>query len=283
MKAIVFGARPKTLIASLVPVLSIFLYYDNANLLKAPSLLINCLLVGIFIQIATNYFNDYYDYIKGADTERVGPDRYAGEQLSSLSVLKLAYLSLAIAAMASIPLLGLHWGFQIAGFLSAYFAYGYTAGPYPLAYNALGELFVLLFFGLVACLGTAYAIAHQWTTESILLSFLQGFFSILIIGGNNIRDLDTDEKVYKRTLAVILGEKRYKFFLISIVLMIYLLSFIYYEMRNDFLPFALIIIFGLFYIFRLRKAENPSDHARNFPLAILFLLLFFLGEIWLWL
>ena len=167
MKPFILAARPKTLPAAVVPVwVGCVLAYDLAGV--CDGWLAMCTLLGaVFIQIGTNFFNDAIDADKGSDTEaRLGPVRVtASGHLSRGAVYLSAVVSLLLAAVCGYFLIEARgWPILVIGVASLYFAYGYTGGPVPLAYMGLGELFVILFFGLVAVSGTVFV--HRETYDS---------------------------------------------------------------------------------------------------------------------
>ena len=163
----------------------------------------------VFIQIATNFINDALDFKKGADTpDRLGPVRVTQAGLiSGEAVMRAAYLCLAIAAIFGIPLIARGgWPLLAIGVLSIIAAYAYTGGPFPLAYHGLGELFVLIFFGVVAVGGTYYVLLLQYRVEAFLAGLAVGLLSVAILAINNLRDVHGDRVSNKRTMAVRLGE-----------------------------------------------------------------------------
>src|SRR5438874_3584072 len=192
LKSWLLAARPKTLAAGIVPVLI------GTALAPRP------IRVGIFaatlggsvlIQVGTNLVNDALDFRKGADTaERLGPLRVTqAGLLGADAVLRGAYVCFALAALCGIPLIvRAGWPMIAIGVGSIIAAYVYTGGPYPLAYNGLGELFVLVFFGLVAVGGTYYAQALRWPAEAVMAGFAAGSLAIVLLAINNLRDLPND-------------------------------------------------------------------------------------------
>jgi 1,4-dihydroxy-2-naphthoate octaprenyltransferase len=204
------AARPKTLSAAVVPVLmGTILAADEPSAITWW--VFACALAGaLLIQIATNFINDALDFKKGADTgERLGPIRVtAAGLLSAESVMRGAWLCLILAALCGIPLLVRGgWPMLVVGLASIAAAYAYTGGPYPLAYHGLGELFVILFFGLVATGGTFYAHSLQLTPSVLLAGFAAGSLAVVLLVINNLRDVDSDRRSHKRTLAVRFGER----------------------------------------------------------------------------
>lgn len=209
IRAWVLAARPKTLSAAIVPVLM-------ATALAAREggrihwWVAACALVGaVLIQIATNLFNDALDYEKGADTgERLGPVRVTQAGLLEPRTVKIAAaVCLLGAALCGIPLLYRGgWPLLAIGLSSMALAYAYTGGPFPLAYHGLGELFVILFFGVIAVGGTFYVLTLRWTGEAIAAGLAAGFLASVLLVINNLRDVEGDRRSAKRTLAVRLGE-----------------------------------------------------------------------------
>jgi len=204
------ASRPKTLPAAVVPVwLGCALAWKLEGVFSLK-LALATLFGAIFIQIATNFFNDLIDAEKGADTDlRLGPARMtAGAELTKRSMFIGALLCLAAAAVISVPLIQAGgWPIVLIGLVSFFFAFGYTGGPFPLAYLGLGEIFVILFFGLVAVAGTAFLQLGEWRLESLLLGGQVGLLSAVLISINNLRDIDEDKGSNKNTLAVRLGIK----------------------------------------------------------------------------
>jgi len=168
------------------------------------------LLSCICIQIATNLFNDAIDHAKGADTKkRIGPRRVtASGMLRPGTVLVGALVFCLVAAIIAIPMIVTRgWPVVAIGAVSLLFAYGYTGGPFPLAYRGMGELFVILFFGLVAVSGSCFVQTGEWGGGEMLRLGLQcGLYSSVLIAVNNLRDLEEDRGTGKRTLAVRFGE-----------------------------------------------------------------------------
>jgi 1,4-dihydroxy-2-naphthoate octaprenyltransferase len=166
------------------------------------------LLSALCIQIGTNFANDYSDFKKGADTaKRVGPTRVTqAGLLKPEQVMGGAILLFVLAALFAVPLMMKGgWPIALIGVLSILFGWMYTGGPYPLGYHGLGELFVFLFFGLAAVMGTSYLLVGWWTWQSGVLSICPGLFASAILVVNNVRDIETDRKAGKHTLAAQFG------------------------------------------------------------------------------
>jgi len=203
----ILAARPRTLGAAVIPVLAgaaLALAAGNLDPL-VTMLVISC---AILIQIATNYFNDAIDHAKGADTaERLGPTRATNAGLlAPRTVLRGGIVCLVLAALLSIPLV-LHggWPIVVIGLFSLFFAYAYTGGPFPLAYLGLGEIFVVLFFGLIAVAGTFYLNTLSWSVAALLAGLQIGVHASVLLAVNNLRDIESDRAANKRTLAARFG------------------------------------------------------------------------------
>lgn len=210
LRAMVLAARPKTLPAAVVPVwVGGVLAWRMSGLLDA-GLLVATLVGAIAIQIATNFFNDAIDAKKGADTRRrLGPVRVTASGLMSpAAVYGAAAVCLAVAVGCGVVLYQARgWPIVVIGVPSLFLAYGYTGGPVPLAYRGLGELFVVMFFGLVAVAGTVFIQTGTWPAAALLLGWQVGLLSAVLISINNLRDREEDAGTGKRTLAVRLGRK----------------------------------------------------------------------------
>ncbi|HVG23958.1 MAG TPA: 1,4-dihydroxy-2-naphthoate polyprenyltransferase [Thermoanaerobaculia bacterium] len=242
------AARPKTLSAAVVPVLM-----GSALAAHEPPgvtwWVFWCALIGaVLIQIATNLINDAIDYKKGADTaERLGPVRVTQAGLiTPRRVMTAAYLCLCGAALCGIPLIArCGWPMVAIGVASIVMAYAYTGGPFPLAYRGLGEIFVLLFFGFIAVGGTFYAHALQWNAKAALAGFAAGSLATVLLVINNLRDVQGDRRVDKRTTVVRFGEGFARFEIAVFVLAPFAaVAFIAprYLLTQIALPFALLII-----------------------------------------
>jgi 1,4-dihydroxy-2-naphthoate octaprenyltransferase len=207
MRPWLLAARPKTLAASVTPVLvGTALAFQST--MHWPSFVF-ALLGSVFIQIGTNYVNDALDFKKGADTHtRLGPLRVTqAGLLDADAVLRGAYVCFFLAALCGIPLI-LRGGWPIAaiGIASIVAAYAYTGGPYPLAYHGLGEVFVMIFFGLVAVCGSFYLQRLTLDPAAWIGGIAVGSLAVVILAINNLRDIENDRASNKRTLAARFGE-----------------------------------------------------------------------------
>jgi len=208
LKALLLAARPKTLSAAVVPIVATVGLVLKMQIEIQWWIVICALLSSFCIQIGTNFVNDAMDFKKGADTDqRIGPIRVTQQgMLSYRQVMSFAALFFVGAVLFGLPLV-LHGGWPIVmiGLTSIMMGYAYTSGPIPLAYYGLGDLFVILFFGLVAVGGLFYLLTGQYNLDALVLGLQIGFLSTILIAINNLRDIKTDKEVGKNTLAVRLG------------------------------------------------------------------------------
>jgi len=207
LKVWILAARPKTLTAAAAPVLvGTGLAAHRAEVAVLPA--VAALLGALLIQIGTNLANDYYDFVRGGDTEeRVGPVRVTQAGLVAPEAVKRAMVGvLGLAMLVGVYLVVVGgWPIVAIGLTSVACAVLYTGGPYPLAYHGLGDLFVFVFFGLVAVGGTYYVQVLDWPPDALLAGAALGALSTALLVVNNLRDIDTDAKAGKRTLAVRIG------------------------------------------------------------------------------
>ena len=218
----VAGARPRTLPAAVAPVL-VATALTGADFNAATAAL--ALLVSLTLQIGVNYANDYSDGVRGTDNDRIGPLRItAGGLATPAQVKSAAFISFAAAACAGLALaITTSWWLIAVGAISIAAAWGYTGGKNPYGYMGLGEIFVFIFFGLVATVGTFYVQTDAITGQSILAGTIVGSLACAILVINNIRDRAKDEVVGKRTMAVRLGDRRSRAFYTFLVLIPYVL------------------------------------------------------------
>lgn len=215
------GARPKTLTAAIAPVLvgsSIAYSEKSLNLFIA----FLALTVSISIQIAVNYANDYSDGIKGTDNKRVGPIRLVGQNLASAkSVRNASFIFFFIAAVAGlvITISTKQWWFLLLGFSAIISAWTYTGGPKPYGYAGFGEVFVFIYFGLVAVLGTIYAQTLFLKPYFYIYAISIGCFAAAILVANNLRDREKDQQSNKMTLAVKLGDTKTRYLFVILMLL----------------------------------------------------------------
>ena len=204
----VAGARPKTLPAAVAPVLvgtGVAGALDGFRLLPA----VLALAVALALQVAVNYANDYSDGRRGTDADRVGPLRLVGSGVAApRQVLVAVGLAFAVAAVAGLGLAALSsWWLVAVGAVCIAAAWTYTGGPLPYGYRALGEVFVFVFFGPVAVVGTTFAQTGTLPRLAFAVSVPVGLLIVALLVVNNLRDIEGDALVGKRTLAVLLGER----------------------------------------------------------------------------
>jgi 1,4-dihydroxy-2-naphthoate octaprenyltransferase len=210
------------------------------------ALAILALLVALFLQIGVNYSNDYSDGVRGTDEFRVGPARLTGAGLAApRTVLTVALTFFGLAAVAGIVIVVLTqlWWLLIVGAAAIVAAWFYTGGKKPYGYNALGEVFVFVFFGLVAVLGTQYVQIREVTASGWAAAVAAGFFACAVLMVNNIRDIDEDRLAGKRTLAVLLGRPvaRTLYGVFLMLPYVVLLWFVVLYFRSGFTYFTLLL------------------------------------------
>ena len=205
----ILGARPRTLPAAVVPVAI------GAGAAVGGSSPVwwrvgPALIVSLALQVGVNYSNDYSDGIRGTDDVRVGPVRLVAGGLAKPShVKRAAFMTFGVAASAGLILaVATTWWLILVGLLAMLAGWGYTGGPKPYGYLGLGELFVFVFFGLVATVGTTYVIVEEFPAHAWVAGSVAGFLACALLVVNNLRDIPTDRASGKRTLAVRLGDSR---------------------------------------------------------------------------
>jgi 1,4-dihydroxy-2-naphthoate octaprenyltransferase len=227
MKDWIAGARPRTLPAALVPVIvgtaAAAGMNGDTNALKGLFIwrFVAALVVSLALQIGVNYANDYSDGIRGTDADRVGPMRLTGSGRKSPGAVKrAAFLSFGVAAVAGLSLaVATSWWLIAVGLVAIAAAWFYTGGPRPYGYAGLGEVFVFVFFGVVATTGSAFVQIERITPLTLLVSIPVGLFATALLVVNNLRDIPGDTESGKRTLAVRLGDKRTRIFYIVLVVL----------------------------------------------------------------
>jgi len=214
----VAGARPRTLPASIVPVMVGTAVAADAGAVVAWRALA-ALVVALAIQVATNYANDYSDGIRGTDEARVGPVRLVAAGLAPPAQVKRA--AMAAFAVAGLAGLGLAAAvgpeLLVVGAASLAAGWFYTGGSHPYGYAGLGEVFVFVFFGLVATVGSAYVHTQEITGLAVLAAIPLGLLATALLVVNNLRDIPTDTASGKRTLAVRLGDPATRIFYVGCV------------------------------------------------------------------
>ena len=238
------AARPQTLPAAIVPILVGASLAAHDSLFRWDTTTV-ALLCALLIQIGTNFANDYYDFIKGSDR----PDRIGFERATSAGLVKpksmliATYLTMGFAFFAGLYLVWIGgWIILLIGLLSLLFGILYTGGPYPLGYNGLGDLFVFIFFGVIAVMGTYYVNALSWSSLSFWASIPVGALCVNILVVNNLRDMDQDRISGKRTLGVLLGEPALKAEYTLLVIAAYAVP-VYLFFNTDFRSLILLPLF----------------------------------------
>lgn len=284
----ILAIRPKTLWAAVGPVMIGTAIAFEAGRGDGPSAGA-ALLGAVLIQIGTNLANDYFDYKKGADTwDRIGPIRATQAGLIRMETMKkgiaTAFLLAAAAGLYLIWRGG--WPILWIGLFSIASGIAYTAGPCPLAYLGLGDLFVLLFFGPIAVGGTYYVQALEIDTTVLFIGLAPGLLSVAILTVNNLRDIETDRRAGKRTLAVRFGPCFAKFeYLAAVLLAILIPLAVFLDSKEH--PYSLLTLavgFIAIPAFRtLFSKEDPSSLNRlldsTAKLLLLYSLLFSIGWI----
>jgi 1,4-dihydroxy-2-naphthoate octaprenyltransferase len=281
------ASRPKTLLAAVVPVMVGSALAISMNKFFLPYSIV-ALLCSVLIQIGTNFTNDLYDYLIGSDTvKRKGPKRVLASGLISVKEMKLAI----ILVFGLTFLLGLYLVYSAGllilwvGIFSIFAGIIYTAGPFPLAYNGLGDVFVFIFFGIVGTMGTYYLHTQEISVIAFLVSIPVGALITNILVVNNFRDIEEDREANKKTLAVILGRPFSRWQFIFLILVSYMTSTVLHFYFNYnfwiFLPFATlplaIILIKMLYTLNGEALNKTLELSAKF--AGLYGLLFSIGLI----
>lgn len=206
MRYWVEAARPRTLVAGIVPVLVGTAVSDRFSTVR----FVGALIVAVFMQVGVNFANDYFDAVKGVDTShRLGPRRLTSAGLISPDAMRNAMVAtFAVAVLAGLGLAAAAgWELAVVGAVSLLAALGYSGGPWPYASHGLGEVFVFIFFGVVATVGSSYVQVEAVTLPAAVSSVPVGLLATAILLVNNLRDIQTDAATGKRTLAVRLGTR----------------------------------------------------------------------------
>jgi 1,4-dihydroxy-2-naphthoate polyprenyltransferase len=218
------AARPRTLPAAVAPVLVGTALAATEETFKVLTFLA-ALIGALFIQVGTNLSNDYSDARRGADTEdRLGPVRVtAGGLVPPRQVLIATYVAFGVAVLAGVYLIATAgWELLLVGAASILAGVLYTGGPRPYGYEGLGEVFVFLFFGVVAVAGSYFAQMEELEWEALVLAVPVGLLASAILVVNNVRDLETDRRAGKRTLAVRLGRERVRTLYLTMLVLAFL-------------------------------------------------------------
>jgi len=277
IKPWILAARPRTLFAALAPIIiglsiSFHIFEKQIDYLVA----IMTIVAAILIQIGSNYANDAYDYLKGADNKKIrkGPARMAEEGvLSPQSILNMMYFIFIISVLVGFYLVQIGgWPIIIIGLSGIFFAIIYTGGPFPLGYNGLGDISVFIFFGPVSTLGTIYLQSQTISNltnisddilKIILASCAIGFLNTAILVVNNLRDYTSDKLSDKKTLVVVFGERfgcfQYSFLLIVSVICFVTVGILF----NNYWLLGMFILNIFISIYLIRKIFNYKDTNLN--------------------
>jgi 1,4-dihydroxy-2-naphthoate polyprenyltransferase len=281
----VMAGRPRTLYAGISPVLvGTGLAIRHGVFQPLPA--IATLLAAILIQVGANYANDLFDFKRGADPEaRTGPTRVTSAGLLTPGQVQAGMW----AVFGASALIGLYlvyrggWPILLVGILSILAAIAYTAGPFPLGYNGLGDLFVFIFFGLVGVLGTFYLQAHTLSLDVLIASLPVGLLVTDILVVNNVRDVETDRAVGKRTLAVLLGRNGARAEYIVLLVIAYAVPFVLW-LGFGFSAWTLLPLLTIPLAYRLARTVTTQTGpvlnralAGTAQLSALFSLLFAIG------
>lgn len=273
------ACRPKTLPAAIVPVaIGTALAAQSGNGILFAA--VNCFAFALLVQIGTNFANDYYDFKKGADTaERIGPTRAVAAGLirpQTMLYATMGVLLLAFFVGCGLIYYGGYWLLGV-GILSVVCAVAYTGGPYPLGYNGLGDLFVILFFGLIAVGFTYYVQVGEFSADAWLSGLGCGLLINNILVVNNYRDYHTDQKAGKRTLIVRFGQRlgrwQYAASLWFGLVLIPLLLVLRGQGESLLLLLGLFPL-GLILMKRLLSAESGAEYNRVLEMTAKFVILY---------
>lgn len=255
------AARPQTLAAAVTPVVVGASLAFQSELLNWTNTTV-ALICAMLIQIGTNFANDYFDFVKGSDTdERIGFRRATAAGLTTpKQMLNATILTMGLAFILGLYLVwSAGWVILIIGLLSLLFGILYTGGPFPLGYNGLGDVFVFIFFGTIAVMTTYYVNALEWSEASFWASLAVGALCVNILVVNNLRDVEQDKKSGKKTLGVLFGERALKLEYTLMVLLAYAIPpHFLVQLEYNFwilLPFAAGPLAG-YYVYRVWMEED---------------------------
>ncbi|MET0459436.1 MAG: 1,4-dihydroxy-2-naphthoate polyprenyltransferase [Ilumatobacteraceae bacterium] len=218
MNVWVIGARPRTLPAAVVPVAIGAGCAVGAGSVTWWRVAV-ALVVSLALQVGVNYANDYSDGVRGTDDVRVGPMRLVGSGVKPPGAVKrAAFAAFGVAAVAGLALAATtSWWIIAVGVAAIAAAWFYTGGPRPYGYAGLGEVFVFVFFGLVATVGTTYVAVERVTSLSVIMGCAAGCLACALLVVNNLRDIPSDTTAGKRTLAVRLGDARTRWMYVGLI------------------------------------------------------------------
>ena len=239
----VAGSRPRTLPAAVAPVAVGTGLAINADSLQTGRAVL-ALVVALALQVGVNFANDYSDGIRGTDNKRIGPVRLVGQELARPPVVRLAAFSaFGVACIAGLALVVATqaWWLLLVGVACVAAAWLYTGGPHPYGYHGLGEIFVLIFFGIVPVVGTFYVQSDTVTLAAVIASVGVGALACAVLVTNNLRDLPSDQLVGKYTLAVRLGDMRTRWLYVACIIAAALTTIIVAAIVSWLVLFALVL------------------------------------------
>lgn len=272
------ATRPKTLPASVAPVLlGSALAWADSGFYLLPALI--CLVFALLIQTGTNFANDYLDGVRGTDTEaRLGPQRAVANGLVAPAVMRgaaIGVLALAFCLGLSLIYFGGWWLLTI-GVGSVLCAWIYTGGPYPLAYNGLGDIFVVLFFGVIAVGCTYYVQVGDVSQEALWLGLACGLVVNNILVVNNYRDIEEDRRADKKTAVVLFGRTWARVqYALSLLFAVGVLSWFAWVGYGSLVLLGCVpLLFGMRQLFRLKRAVRAEDYLASLKGAALIVVAF---------
>ena len=286
LNAWILAARPKTLSASLVPIVATTGLVSGTGMAVDWGVIVLALLSSFCIQIGTNLVNDAMDFKKGADNEnRLGPVRVTQQGIFSFrQVMAAAAFFFFLAVCLGVPLV-VKGGVPILviGIISVAMGYAYTSGPMPLAYHGLGDLFVIIFFGLVAVGGLYYLLTGKYDVSALILGLQIGFLSTVLIAINNLRDITTDTAANKKTLAVRLGKMGARLWIGFLIFSPYLAGYYWVASQKYWVYIVPTLSFplGIMIIKRIFRTEPGAEYnkflAQSSAYALIFSVLIAIG------
>lgn len=281
----ILAARPRTLLAAFVPVIvgSSLAAFDNYF---QPLAAVTALICAVLIQTGTNFVNDLYDFLTGKDTkDRLGPSRAVASGIITPKEMRLGIIIIfSITFLLGLYLVYLGgWPILVIGLISIGAGFAYTAGPFPLAYNGLGDIFVFLFFGFVGTVGTYYVQTLHLAPIAFWASIPVGALITNILVINNYRDRDEDRQNGKNTLAVIFGENFARLQYVAFMIVSYaVLVLVYFTFKKSLFVFLPMISFPIAFklvkmIYTLKGTDLNKTLELTAKLSAIYGVLFALG------